>query len=281
MAAASIDTSQVFSLSTAEYGRKTIRATQVGVLAAAIWPAETVSISQEHILAVGASSNTTEVSQAFVLAACIGRVSDPHVRAWTYTLDGHDFYVVRLGNDETLVYDLMTQQWSTFSTGYSALWRAFNGQNWLGADRIAAGYGSNVIVGDDGNGSLYFLDPDGDFDDDALTGSETPREYERAVIGQIVAHGYDAKRCFGVTVLGSIGTQLDSSDDYRTVNLAVSDDAGRTYIDSGDLTVPAEEYSTRLNWRSLGSIRYPGRLFKISDTGALRRIDGMDVDDGT
>ncbi len=281
MAAATIDVSQVFSLSTAEYGSQTIRASQVGVLAAAIWPAETVSISQEHVLAAGSSSNTIEASQVFVLAACIGRVSDPHVRAWTYTLDGHDFYIVRLGNDETLVYDLLTQQWSTFSTGYTALWRAFNGQNWLGADRIAAGYGSNVVVGDDGNGSLYFLDPDGDFDDDALTGSETPREYERAVIGQIVSHGYDAKRCFGVTLLGSIGEQLDPSDEYRTVNLTVSDDSGKTDVDMGALAVPAVGYSTRLNWRSIGSIRYPGRLFKISDIGALRRIDGMDVDDGT
>lgn len=281
MAAATIDVSQVFSLSTAEYGSQTIRASQVGVLAAAIWPAETVSISQEHVLAAGSSSNTIEASQVFVLAACIGRVSDPHVRAWTYTLDGHDFYIVRLGNDETLVYDLLTQQWSTFSTGYTALWRAFNGQNWLGADRVAAGYGSNVVVGDDGNGSLYFLDPDGDFDDDALTGSETHREYERAVIGQIVSHGYDAKRCFGVTLLGSIGEQLDPSDEYRTVNLTVSDDSGKTYVDMGALAVPAEGYSTRLNWRSIGSIRYPGRLFKISDIGALRRIDGMDVDDGT
>lgn len=281
MAAASTDVSQVFTLSTVEYGSNQLLATQAGVLAAAIWPADYVRTSQLHSLAAAASSNTVENSQTFVLAACIGRTTDPHVRAWMYTLDGHDFYVLRLGSDETLVYDVSTGTWSTFATGYGALWRAFNGQNWIGADSISAGYGSNIVVGDDGNGALYFLDPDGDFDDDPLTGADTPREYERVAIGQIVAHGYDAKRCFGATILGSIGQQRSDDEDARTVSLAVSDDVGTSYVDLGSLTIPVDEYSTRLNWRSIGSIRYPGRLFKVSDTGALKRIDGMDVDDGT
>jgi hypothetical protein len=67
----------------------------------------------------------------------------------------------------------------------------------------------------------------------------------------------------------------------QTVNLKYSDDSGATFYDAGDQTVPAEVYDTRLNWRSLGSIRYPGRLFKITDSGALRRIDSLEVEDGS
>lgn len=279
MAAATIDTSQVFVLGTAQYTAQELLASQSFVLAAAIQAADGVLVSQTLGLAAVASANTITASQAFVLAACTGRVTDPSVRAWTYTLDGHDFYVLRLGNDETLVYDLSTGQWSTFSSGTGALWRAYNGTNWLGSDPISAGYGSNVIVGDDGNGSLYFLDPDGDTDDDALLGAEAPRSFERVAIGQVVTHGYNAQRCFGITLLGSIGEQGEDDADLRTVNLAISDDSGHSYQDCGDLTVDAENYATRLNWRSLGSIRYPGRLFKVTDQGALKRLDALDVQD--
>lgn len=279
MAAATIDVSQVFILATNQYTAQDLLASQVFTLAAAIWPADGVLVSQAHGLAAVASANTITASQVFTLAACTGRVADPNIRVWTYTLDGHDFVVFRLGNDETLVYDITTGQWSTFSSGSSALWRAYNGTNWLGSDPISAGYGSNIITGDDGNGSLYFLDPDGDTDDDAIVGAETQRPFDRVAIGQIVTHGYDAKRCFGVTLLGSIGEQVSDDADLRTVSLYVSDDSGHNYDDCGALTVDAESYHTRLNWRSLGSIRYPGRLFKISDSGALKRIDSLDVQD--
>lgn len=279
VAAATIDVSQVFILATNQYNAQDLLASQVFALTAAIWPADGVSVSQAHGLVAVAAANTITTSQAFVLAASTGRVADPNVRVWTYTLDGHDFVVFRLGNDETLVYDITTSQWSTFASGSGALWRAYNGTNWLGADPISAGYGSNIVVGDDGNGSLYFLDPDGDTDDDAIVGADTPRPFDRVAIGQVVTHGYNAQRCFGVTLLGSIGEQVSDDTDLRSVNLSVSDDSGHSYTDCGDLTVDAESYQTRLNWRSLGSVRYPGRLFKISDSGALKRIDSLDVQD--
>lgn len=281
MAATTTDVSQVFTLGTGDYNGGSLLATQAYVLAAAIWPAEAVSVSQLYKLAAAASSNTITNSQTYVLAACLGRTEDPRVRAWTYTLDGHDFYVLRLGSEETIVFDVSTGQWSTFGSGYGPLWRAFNGQNWLGADGLAGTYGSNIIVGDDGNGSLYFLDPDEDFDDDPLLGSEVQREFERVAIGQVLAKGYDAQRCFGATVLGSIGTQAEEDIPSRTVTLSMSDDVGRSYTDLGNITIPYDEYYTRLNWRSLGSIRYPGRLFKVVDIGALRRIDGLEVEDGS
>lgn len=279
MAAATIDVSQAFTLATSRYNSQNLLASQAFVLAAGAYPSEAVIASQALGLAAVVNATTITASQAFILAACTGRVADPNVRAWTYTLDGHDFYVIRLGNDETLVYDLTTNQWSTFASGTGALWRAYNGCNWLGSDPISVGYGSNIIVGDDGNGSLYFLDPDGDTDDDALEGDANPRPFERVAIGQIVTNGYDAQRCFGVTLLGSIGEQVATDTELQTVTLSYSDDSGHNYQSAGDLIVDPEDYAARLTWRSLGSIRYPGRLFKITDYGALKRLDSLDVQD--
>jgi hypothetical protein len=34
-----------------------------------------------------------------------------------------------------------------------------------------------------------------------------------------------------------------------------------------------------LSWYSLGQIQAPGRLFRITDDGAVARIDGMEMND--
>lgn len=144
------------------------------------------------------------VSQAFVLAAVRGRIEDPKVRAWTFTLDGHDFYVLKLGNDCTLIYDVAAEQWYTWGSFESQLWRAYTGRNWLGGRGFADIYGSNILVGDDSTGAIYLLDPLGHTDDDAVNGSDVPRPYLREITGQIPMRGYDVKTCYGVSLMGAI-----------------------------------------------------------------------------
>jgi hypothetical protein len=95
-------------------------------------------------------------------------------------------------------------------------------------------------------------------------------------MGQIsIKGGYSSIPCFGVQLYGSIG----SGDGELTVGLTYSDDRGFSYADAGEITLTPEAYTQRVNWRSLGSMRAPGRLFRITDTGALKRIDGMETDD--
>jgi hypothetical protein len=255
-----------------------IRASQAVILAAGAYPADGVKVSQALALAALEDGMSIRVSQALVLIAARGRVNDPQVRAWTFTLDGHDFYVLRLGNRETLIYDTYSESWYVWGSGDGDLWRAYNGANWLGGMTQGGGYGSNIVVGDDGNGSLYFLDPDGEVDDDSLLGADSPRPYQRVVQGQAVTKGYQSERCYGIQLQGSIGDVDD--DTYTDVTLEVSDDQGGTYIDCGTISITPDDDNARLNWRSLGSIRSPGRLFKITDYGALTRIDSIDMDDG-
>lgn len=252
---------------------------QFGVMAAAAYPADDVMASQLQVRGSGKPTLAAEASELFIMVAAKGRVSDPRVRAWTFTLDGHDFYVLRLGNSETLLYDTHSEEWTTWGSGDGNLWRAYTGGNWLAGQPQAAFYGSSIIVGDDGNGSLYFLDPRSDYDDDAIEGADIPRSFERLILGQFtIDGGYGATPCFGLELFGSIG----QGDDLTTVKLEISDDRGVTYVDAGTLTVPVGVGDFRLVWPSLGSMVAPGRLFRITDNGALRRVDALnlEVEDG-
>jgi hypothetical protein len=241
------------------------------------YPAEGADVDVAHTVVLTEAGMEVQVEQAYVIILTTGRVSDPVIRTWTFTLDGHDYYVLKLGNSKTLLYDTHSESWYNWGSGTGDLWRAYNGCNWLGGDRFAGGYGSNVVVGDDGNGSLYFLDPDAEVDDDALV-DDTTRTFERVVQGQVTHKGYSAGPCYSVQLNGSLGMTDDAVD--TTVTLSISDDQGNSYSDVGTITVAADDSLARVHWRSLGSIRTPGRLFKVTDYGALTRIDSLDMDDG-
>lgn len=253
---------------------------QAIVLAAGSYDAEGIETSQGLVLsATDAPDMPMEVTQTLILLAARGRVNDPKIKCWTFTLDGHEYYVLKLGNQETLIYDTLAEAWYIWGSGDGDLWRAYTGCNWLGGTKQGGGYGSNIVVGDDGNGSLYFLDPDGEADDDSLLGSATLRPYQRVIQGQAVMKGYNSWPCYAVELQGSIG--YVDEDTYTDVTLSVSDDQGNSYVDCGTITVPRDDVNARLQWRSLGSMRAPGRIFKVVDYGALTRIDTMDMEDGT
>jgi hypothetical protein len=230
---------------------------------------------------VDAQGDQVHATQALVLAIARGRIADPKIRVWGYTLDSHDFFVIRLGaTGETLQADLRTLEWSVYGSDDTALWRAYTGVNWGGAWLFAADYGSNVVVGDDGSGALYFLDPQQDYDDDVLQGNLVKRPFDREITGQVVVKsGYDEVPCYGVQLFGDIGKVGGSVDDV-TVELSYSDDRGITYTDTDVVELDAGEYDARAFWSSLGSMRAPGRLFKVKDRGALRRIDSLLMEDG-
>lgn len=256
-----------------------VRTTQAVTLAAGIYPADGAQVTQAAVeAAADAHGGDIQATQAVLLVAARGRISDPNVRAWTFTLDGHDFYVLKLGTTETLIFDTHSEQWSVWGSDDSDLWRAYHGTNWTEAVRYGSVYGTSIVVGDDSNGSLYFLNPDLETDDDALLGAEVSRPFQRVVEGQTLNPGYTLFPCYSVHLLGSIGAITDTT--LTSVDLTYSDDRGATFTSAGTITVPQGEIDARLDWRSLGSIKTPGRLFKIQDYGALTRIDSLMMEDG-
>lgn len=256
-----------------------IRASQVDIMVVAIQPTEFIEVSQVDIVAVTDAAPDIRASQLDIMVVARGRVQDPYLRAWTYQLDDHEFYVLHLPTGITLVYDITTQQWSVWGTGTTQKWRAAHGTNWQGSGSLMGAYGSNVVCGDDGNGALYFLNPLSPTDDSPLTGAEDPQPFQRMVTGQVVVRGNDYHPCYGIELGGSIG---DNPAAYTDVTLYTSDDSGDTYDSQGTLSVTAGDRLARLDWNTgLGSYTSPGRLFRIEDYGALARIDWLDMNDGS
>lgn len=245
------------------------------------FPSDEVQVSQFDVGWVYQNTNTNvEVSQWDIMVVYKSSIDDPVIRVWTYTMDGHDYYIIRLGNIETLVYDVHSQQWYTWGTADTALWRPFTGVNWLGGTSNAATFGSNVVVGDPSNGSLYFLDPTADVDEgpvDNVDGTHIQFEFQRTAFGQAITRSFDVTPCYSLQLLGATG---ETEVETMTVNLATSDDWGHTYDNQGDNISVYGDYVARIDWMSLGSISAPGRIFRITDWGALKRIDTLEMDDG-
>ena len=222
---------------------------------------------------------TFQVNKAAVQVVCRGRPELAYVRAWTFTLDGHDYYVLQL-QEITLVYDLHSQQWYNWGTLDRDLWRAQTGIDWnANVGKITGGTlgSTSVIVGDYAEGSLYFLNT-------ALSEDTGPQPgdaflpYKRTVYGQIPLRGHNYVACDGVELTGSLGETSGVGD--QTVTLSYSDNVGHTFVNAGPITVTPGQYSFVLQWPSLGSFKGPGRLFKIDDWGVLARIDSIDMNDG-
>lgn len=254
-----------------------IQMSQADVLAMFRFPAEFLEVSQADVQYVSAAVPNIQVSQADVIVLVKGRVDDPSVRAWTYTLDGHDYYVLRLGNSESLVYDLTSQQWSVYVSQQEPYWSVYTGANWVGGNRYASSFGSNIVVGSDANGALFTLDPDKPNDDSPVANRE-PSSFVRRVTGQVVLRGYDYQRVFEVQLLGSLNELENNAD--TDVELLYSDNRGDSYISAGTVSTVDLDYTIRGSWRSLGSFTSPGRLFRVEDFGALKRIDSLTVNLG-
>lgn len=222
-----------------------------------------------------------QVTKANYQVVCLGKVEFPKVLAWTATLDGHDYYFLQL-QDITLVYDFHSEQWYNWGSSNRNLWRAQIGINWnANLGEINSGPNgpniSDILVGDNNVGALYLLDPTKNMDDDPEDEAGV-LPFQRVVYGQAILRGHDYVACNGIELSGSIGESVVSTD--MTISLSMSDDQGHTFFTASDpVTLANGMYNQVVQWRSLGSIRGPGRLFKIEDWGAMYRIDGIDMND--
>lgn len=217
-----------------------------------------------------------DVTQSYALVAVLGRPDNTKIRAWTFSLDGHDFYILRLDDTETLVYDMTSQQWSKWTSPGEDHWRAWTGTNWLGMSSasVLGGAQSKIVAGDDTYGLLWTVNPEVGYDDHPETGEADPQAFNRKVMGGVPMRMRETKPIAAVYLLGSAGSPQVAD---ATVTLRTSDDAGRTWIDHGSITVTPGDYSQEYAWRSIGLMKAPGKLFELSDTGATVRIDGLDI----
>ena len=253
-----------------------INAPQGGVLAAYNIPSLNMRATAGGIDVTVRQESPVSVTQAGIFALARGHFTNNYIKAWAYSQDGHDFYVLRLGEQATLVYDVSTQQWSQWDGSSNSTWRASYGLNWIGVAQgdYFGGVSTPVICGDDSTGVLWTLDPVQGYDDNIDSmGADIP--VIRAIRGGIPFRGRHRSRTNGVWLTISNGLPVLP---LAAVTLRTSDDQGVTWQERGSITVTPNDYSQNLYWRSLGLMRAPGRLFEFEDNGAMIRIDSADVD---
>lgn len=243
-------------------------------------PAVSSSLSQlQTIIVADNPALYAQASQVQAIVIYAGTAANPKIRAWTYSMDTHDFYVLQLGSTgETFVYDTFSEQWTIWGRADSLHWNVGYGMNWIGAGNNRLNYGSDVVCGDDTNGALYFLDPEYPYDDDRDTGTTDAQLFQCQATGQVMLEGNAFVPCGSVKLTGSFGDTYD--DSLTAVTLEYSDDAGRTYVDAGTIDIAPADYAARVEWRSLGAMKAPGRMFRITDYGAVVRIDRLEIPNG-
>jgi hypothetical protein len=268
-------------LVTATVSSLEVRVTLGDVLTAVNFPTPFERTSSLSGLVTVKNSMPLRTTNAAVLVAVKGRTSNPKIRAWTFTLDGHDFYVLRLGTFGTLVYDVYSEQWMDWDAFEEIYWPVNIGLNWVDGqgvtDTEGNRFGSNVLVGDDTYPLLYFLDPNQPYDENPESSDPTQEIFfERVIQGQVPMTGRQVQPCYAVWLTTDMGAPAYVG---AGVKLEISDDAGKSYDDMGTVTVTTGENSPEVSWYSLGQIEAPGRLFRITDDGAVARIDNMEMND--
>lgn len=241
------------------------------------YPAADAEVSSVTVRVFAEPEPSAEVSMLAVRAIVRGHTENPRIRAWTFTLDGHDFYVIRLADRYTLVYDTYSEQWMEWQDFTHTYWRPSIGTTWNGAAELAHTYGSSVVAGDDTWGLLWFLDPNQPYDDHPdYTDPDQVLYFERITMGQVPMRGRQNLPCYAAWLTTDMG---DPAYDGAGVRLEISDDGGVTFDDMGLVEITSGAAYPELAWYSLGQIEAPGRLFKLTDDGAVMRIDGMEMND--
>jgi hypothetical protein len=225
--------------------------------------------TSEAVMLTGTAADPApaQTSMAAMLVAYrTGSIENLKVRAWTYSLDGHTFYVLTLGEQGTFVYDESTQQWAKWQTAGLSGWNMEIGTVWKG----------RIIAADQAEPTLWELDPLSFIDDDfkpqtrVVTGALSMRN--RAMIPNYA---------FRITAsLADVDVPLTLPETEPTITLEISDDQGKTFQSMGSIVLDLNDPKQELAWLSLGTMEPPMRVFKVTDLGAVARIDGGDAEVG-
>lgn len=179
--------------------------------------------------------------------------------AWSYVLDGHTFYVLNLGDQGTFVYDMDTAQWCKFETQGYGQWNFLNGTMWQQG---------RIIGGDSLTDQVWELNPTALLD-------EGWRDIAHVCTGGLSVRSRTFVGCSALRISASAGL-LDEVNG-ATLNMRFSDDQENTWSDYFTLTLTEADFGGEIAYRSLGSFMAPGRVFELSDSGGLIRIDGVDA----
>lgn len=245
-----------FAILASREGKPAVRASELVALVLCGLPNSRYTPVTELVMLVSRQKANvmTQVSELVMLTSYVsGGTERFNSRAWGFNFDQHQFYVMHLGEQGTLVFDVLSSQWAQFQTQGFSTWNAENGIEWNG----------EIYFGDSTLPTLWRIDPDSFLDDDF-------RPVLRVVTGGIPAEARQTLRT-GMFVLSA--TKQSEIDEDAYLQLSISDDGGFTYKTREALELDASE-TQDFSWRGLGAIKAPGRVFKIEDQGAVVTIKG-------
>jgi len=187
------------------------------------------------------------------LAEQIRGVAASDLRAWTYAVDGHVFYVLTLGSASTWVYDLngSGEKWTTFnSLGYD-FWRA----------HLGCSIGDVVLACDRIDATVYRLDPD----------RRTDGSVQFAVKFCAMIEGADqAIPLDNAAVLCDLGdVPREGQGSAPLISLAISRNQGKTFGAAMERPLAVTgDFTSVPTWNALGEVpRFLGAilLFTVAD----------------
>lgn len=227
-------------------------------------PPDRIRVAKSYVLVAADRklSGYTKLAKSYVLVAGSEGPTFEGLEnySWFFNQDGHVFYVFQIGQQGTFVYDFTTQKWSQWKTAGVPIWEAVNGIEYQG----------RILAVKPKSAEVLEVVPSG-------TSDEGSKAVSRVTTAQIKMTGRDS------VPLGCL--YVDASHDSAapglspaTMSLRISDDGGQTWKDYGPVSVPLESHNPKtIAYRSLGLIRYPGKLIQVIDSGGPTRIAGIDI----
>ena len=182
---------------------------------------------------------------------------DYNLRTFGFTFDGHPFYAIHLGLNGTWLYDSRNDQWSEWVTQGYTTWNF----------EYAIEYDQRIIGGDNQNSILWELDPASYLD-------EGFKPQQRKATGVVSLRSRDAVPVWALDVDATV----DSYDgSVATMTLKISDNGGNTFNTISTKTLTADSNGFPISFRSLGTMRAPGRVYNIEDEGGPVTIRGASL----
>lgn len=181
-------------------------------------------------------------------------------RAWTYQVEGHEFYVITFPNaDLTWVYDLATQQWHKW-----LYWNSATATYHRHRANCGIAFANKNLVGDWENGKVYSLD----FDQYTDAG-DTIRRLRRAthITTDLQRQFFDE---FQIQFQPGVGLVTGQGENPQAM-LRWSNDGGSTWSNEHWTSIGrVGQYANRAIWRRLGWAR--DRIFEVSITDPVKAV---------
>jgi hypothetical protein len=188
----------------------------------------------------------------------IRRNSAAGLRAWAFSADGHEYYVLTIGEAATYVYDAANKLWGRFDSKGFDFWRAH-----LGTD--ASG---GALAGDTESGTVWRVAPDRQSDgDDEIV--RVAAAFVPIPAGKAVCANFSVACAVGVAPLSGDGADPQ-------IGMRYSDDQGKTWSSWRWRSLGVTgAYDQVVRWRNLGQMKPPGRMFQVraSDPVPVRFSD--------